>query len=322
MSTPSRRRPTLLLPLALLAGVALTLQACEGAEETDQESPLDITVNEVTHDELRQPGAVVVDTVGDRYIVSNLDGVPADEDGTGHLSVVSPEGEVVEPRWVDLAGTDRAMDSPGGMAIRGDSLFVADMECIRIFHRETGEDLGFSCLEDVSWITDVDVGPEGSIFVTDAGFELADGELASTGTDAVYRIVLEEGRQGATLARGDDLGRPYGIAVGRRGIFVTTAESGEVYRLTPQGDRTEIFPVSDRRFGGIAFLPDGGFVFSSWTDEVIFLVTGEGRVARLMEGIPEAGGLAFDPARNRIVIPLLGENRILLVDLPDDVDVE
>lgn len=320
MSRFAPRRPLCILSLLLFAGSISVLAACEMEEQEDH--PLDITVTEVTHDDLRQPSAVVVDTVADVYIVANINGTPADRDENGYLSLASPDGEITQPRWVDLSGTNRTMHAPSGMAIRGDSIFVADMDCVRIFGREDGEDLGFSCLEDVSWLTDVDVGPEGSIFVTDAGYELEDGELVATGTDAVYRLVLTEGQQGATLARGDELGRPAGIAVGRRGIFVTTLESGEVYRLTPQGDRTDIFPVSDRRFGGIAFLPDGGFAFSSWSDSAIFLVTGEGQVVRLLEDVPQPGGLAFDPRRNRLVIPLLESNRLLLVDLPDEIEVD
>lgn len=310
----------LLAPAVVLGMMTSALAGCE--QDRPPPSAMDLDITEIADAGFMGPAAVLADTVGDVYLVSNINGTPGDLDWNGFISRVSPDGEVLSLRWIDLSGTDRALSSPKGMAIRGDSLFVADLDCIRIFDRESGADLGFTCLDDVGSITDVDVGPEGSIFITDSGYEIEDGEPVPTGSDAVYRLVLTEGQRGATLARGEDLGRPNGIAVGRRGIFVTTSESGEIYRLTPQGERTTIFPVSDRHLDGIVFMPDGGFAFSSWTDEAIFLVLGDGTIVRLLEEVPQPGGLTFDPRRNRLVVPLFGEGRILFLNLPADPGAE
>jgi hypothetical protein len=310
-----RFRPfALALPFLVLAG-------CDDGERVAS-GPIDLEIHEVTEAGFLNPAAVLVDPEADVYLVSNVNGPSGSRDGNGFISRLSPDGEVLDLRWIDLTGTERAMHSPQGMAIRGDSLFVADLTCIRIFHRETGFDEGASCLEEVTHITDVDVGPEGSIFLVDSGLEYVDGAMRSTGTDAVYRLVITGTGGGSTLARGDELGRPRGISVGSRGIFVTTSESGEVFRLTPQGEKTTIFPVSNRHLDGLVFLPDGGFAFSSWSDEAVFLVTGGGQVVRLVEGLAEPGGLGFDPARNRLVVPLFSEGTVLFLDLPDDASAQ
>lgn len=300
-----------------LALSAASLVGC-GEQNRQARGPIDVDVQEVTEAGFINPAAVLVDEVADVYLVSNVNGPAGSRDGNGFISRLSPDGEVLDLRWIDLTGTDRAMNSPEGMAIRGDSIFVADLNCIRIFHRESGVDQGYSCLDDVTHITDVDVGPEGSVFVVDSGLEYADGEMRGTGTDAVYRLVIAGTGGGSTLARGDELGHPRGVAVGSRGIFVTTSGSGEVFRLTPQGEKTTIFPASDRHFGGLVFLPDGGFAFSSWSDEAIMLVTGQGDVVRLMENLPEPSGIGFDPARNRIIVPLFSEGTIVFLNLPAD----
>jgi hypothetical protein len=265
----------------------------------------------------RNPAAIVVDTVADVYLVSNTDGHPADRDGEGFISRVSPDGAVISLRWIDLQGTENPLHSPKGMAIRGDSLFVADLNCIRIFLRTTGTSLARTCIEDATYLTDVDVGPEGSVFVTQSGLTAGPGGLVpSGGDDAVYRLAVQEGRRGSTLAQAGDLGRPNGIAVGRRGIFVTTSQSGEIFRLTPEGQRTNLFPRSGRHLDGIVFLSDGGFAFSSWTDSAVFMVDPEGRVIRLMDALPSPGGLGYDPVRNRILVPLALEDRLVFLDLP------
>ncbi len=308
-----RRSPLAFLPLAALA--LLSVMGCE-AEEDEVVSAIQLEVSEVEHEGFAQPAGVVVDPENDVYLVSHINGSPAERDGNGFISRISPDGEVLDLRWIDLTGTDRALNSPRGMAIRGDSLFVVDIACIRIFELATGIDDGYTCLDGVSYLTDVDVGPEGSIFVTDAGLESENGVLQPTETDAVYRIVLAEGRRGATLGHGEEMGNPMGIAVGSRGIFVTTSGSGELYALTPAGDKTSIFPPSQRELAGLVFLPDGSFVFSSSSDGTLTMVDAGGQVTDLAEGIPDPQGLAYDVARHRLIVTSPGENRIFFLDLP------
>jgi len=306
------------MPLALTAVTALALLVVMGCEADEDEvvSAVQLEVTEVQDEGFAQPAGVVVDPENDVYLVSHMNGNPAERDGNGFISRISPDGEMLDLRWIDLTGTDRALNSPRGMAIRGDSLFVADVDCIRIFELETGMDDGYTCLDGVTFITDIDVGPEGSIFVTDAGLESEDGVLIPTGTDAVYRIVLAEGRRGSTLGHGEEMGNPRGIAVGSRGIFVTTSGSGELYALTPDGQKTSIFPASQRELDGIVFLPDGSFVFSSPSDGTLTMVDAGGQVTDLAEGIPDPQGLAYDVARHRLIVTSPGENRILFLDLP------
>jgi hypothetical protein len=224
---------------------------------------------------------------------------------------------LLELRWIDGADPMVALNAPKGMAIRGDSLFVADIDCVRIFHRVSGQPEGVRCFETATFLNDVDVGPEGSLFVTDSGLRAGvRGELEPSGSDGVFRLVLEDGRRGSTLASGAELGHPNGIAVGRRGIYVTTFGSGEIFRLAPSGERTTILPPSaGRQLDGIVHLRDGGFAFSSWGEQAVFLVTEEGRMSRLMEGLDAPADIGYDAARHRILVPLFNENRLVFIGL-------
>ncbi len=311
---------TISRPIARCAALSLSAFLLGGCDGDDSMGPLDVVVTEVDGIGLEQPAAVIHDPVDDVYLVSNISGAPADRDGSGFISKLSPDGEVLDLHWVRLFGPDLALNSPRGMAIRGDSLFVADLDCVRLFQRTEGTGVARVCLDGSTYLSDVDVGPEGSIFVADAGLQAGANGLEASGSDAVYRVVLEAGRQGSTLAQSPELGHPSGLAVGTRGIFVTTFGTGEIFRLTPAGERTSVIPASGRSFDGIVFLPDGGFAYSSSSESTIHLVTGEGRIVRLLEDIPEPGALGYDEARNRILVPLLSENRILFVDLPDEPD--
>lgn len=259
------------------------------------------------------PESVLADGSVDVYLVSNINGAPLDRDDNGFISRITPDGQLAELKWIDGADPAFTLNAPKGMAIRGDSLFVADIDCIRIFHRVSGQHLGDECLEGATFLNDLAVGPEGSLFVTDMGME-SDGQggLTPSGTDGLYRYPFQEGRRGATLATGAELGGPNGVAVGSRGIFVVTMRSGEVVRFDAAGIKTVVMPESDRQLDGIVFTNDGGFLFSSWGDSAVYRVDPAGAISRLVEGVPAPADIGYDAQRDRVLIPLFLDDKVLI----------
>lgn len=259
------------------------------------------------------PESVLADSVADVYLVSNINGSPLDADDNGFISRVTPDGRVEALKWIDGADPEVTLNAPKGMAIRGDSLFVADIDCIRIFHRVTGRSEGGECVDGATFLNDLAVGPENSIFVTDSGLRADEqGQLVPSGTDGLYRYPFQEGKRGATLASGPDLGNPNGVAVGPRGIFVTTWTSGEVLRFDPAGMKTAVVPASNRQLDGVVFTNDGGFLFSSWGDSAVYRVDAAGAVSRVIEHVPAPADIGYDAKRNRVLVPLFTENRVLI----------
>jgi hypothetical protein len=264
------------------------------------------------------PESVLADTVADVYYVSNINGTPLGEDDNGFISRVTPDGQVENLKWIDGAGADPniTLHAPKGMAIRGDTLFVADLKCIRMFNRLTGARANEVCIDSASMLNDIAVGPEGSIFVTDSGFrEGAGGAFEATGTDAVYRLTMREGSRGATIARDPDLGMPNGIAIGSRGIFVVTFGSGEVLRFTPNGEKTVVMAGGDRQLDGIVFDNAGGFLFSSWAESAVYHVDGSGQVHTILTDVESPADIGYDPRRNRVLVPLFNLDKVIFHDL-------
>ncbi len=316
----SLNSPLRLLTLSMaLAVVGLT--ACEEGEEIDL-GALAVEVIEVADVGFESPRAVIHDPVADVYLVSNISGEPTEDNDAGFISRITPDGEVEELVWIQTVGPQSRLNAPKGMAIAGDFLFVVDIQCIRMYDRESGVMDEQRCLDDVTDLTGLDAGPEGSLFVTDSGLTYANGAPTRTGTDAVYRLAVEDFSRGATLASGEELGNPMGIAVGSRGIFTVTRSTGEVIRLTPEGDRTDLLSQPDRQFEGVAFLADGGFAYSSSSDSAIYLVDGTGQLHTLLEDVDSPGDIGFDETRNRLLVPLTNENRLLIIDLHDDLDLD
>ena len=289
----------------------LPVAGCGGGEPAVEET---VAAVEVAGAGLRGPRAIIYDAAADVYLVSNVNGHPLEEDENGFVSRVSPDGEMLALEWIPSEGSTPRIDAPKGMAIRGDTLFITDIRCMRIADRETGEIHETRCLDDVTSLTGIDVAEEGSFFVTDSGYELANGESVPSASDALYRLSFRASQAGGTLARGADLNHPQGVAVGPRGIFVATA-AGDLFRFTPAGERTSILSNPEHVFEGVVFTADGGFAYSSSAAGAVYLVDATGAVRVLIDGIDAPGDLGYDPTRNRLLIPLLNDNRLLFVDL-------
>ncbi len=262
---------------------------------------------------LQGPRAVIYDPVDDVYLVSNVAGGPLDEDENGFVSRVSPDGEVLALQWSPPVGSGDTMDAPKGMAIRGDTLFITDIGCVHLANRLSGGIIETRCLDDVTSLSGIDVAPEGSLFLTDGGYSLVDGEVVPSSTDAVYRLTFRGDQRGATLARGPDLNHPTGVAVGSRGIFVTSA-GGDLFRFTGTGERTSILASDGQAYEGVVFVSGGGFAYSSSTSSAVYLVDGTGAVTPLASGVDRPGDLGFDSSRNRVLVPLFDENRLVFLE--------
>lgn len=308
MSFPALRIRSL-SPLALAA-----LVACGGGEPASDAAggasvaSGDIVVADVG---FSTPESVLHDPTADVYLVSNINGSPLEADGNGFISRLAPDGTVQALKWIDGEAQGVTLNAPKGMAIQDGILFVADISCIRMFDAVGGAPLGSVCLEHATFLNDVAPGGDGSIFFTDSGFEAGPEGFAPSGADAVYRMIVTEERVMA-VSKDPALGGPNGVAVGSRGIMVVTFGSGEVYRLTAEGDRTDVMPASQRQLDGIEMLPDGGFMMSSWGDQCVYRIGGDGHVSKVVEGVEAPADIGYDAGRNRVLVPLFNANQVII----------
>jgi hypothetical protein len=309
---------------ALALGTALVfLASCadSGGDEAGagEEAPASGEEGVTVVDEVgfATPESVLHDEVADIYLVSNISGEPLGQDDDGFISRMTPGGEVETLRWIDGADEAVTLHAPKGMAILGDSLYVADIDCVRIFVRTTGEAAGEVCIGDATFLNDITVDDNNTLYVTDMGMAAgeAEGELVPSGTDAVHRFTAD-GRSSAFI-EGEELGRPNGLAFGSRGLFLVSYGSGEIAQLTAQGTRVTVLPPGDRQLDGIVFTPEGGFLFSNWTDQTVRAVGPGGSIYTVAEGIPSPGDIGLDAQRDRVLVPSLSTNAVWIVELPE-----
>lgn len=291
--------------LLVVAALAAASGACGPGEQGDQaeggEAAAEMAGTRIEGVGFQGPESVLHDAAADVYLVSNINGQPTAADGNGFISRVSPDGSVSELKWIDGAAEGVTLDAPKGMAIVGDSLYVTDIDCVRVFVRTSGEPADDFCIEDATFLNDIAVDQNQVLYATDTGGDDAPG--------AVYRLRRDGAR--ATLASGAQLGGPNGITVSPRGILVVSVQSGEIYRLSADGQKTPVTPPSERRLDGLVFLPDERFYFSSWGDSAVYEVGTDGSVSRIIEGVAGPADMGYDAGRNRLLIPVLPGNALI-----------
>src|SRR6056297_1858189 len=84
-------------------------------------------------DGLSVPESVYHDRERGELYVSNIAGEPTEKNGAGHISRVSPDGEMIEAEWIT------GLDAPKGMVSDGTTLWVSDIDRLVAIDIEAGE---------------------------------------------------------------------------------------------------------------------------------------------------------------------------------------
>lgn len=258
------------------------------------------------------PESVLYDAAADVYLVANINGNPTGADGNGFISRVRPDGRVMELKWIDGTKPGVALNAPKGMAIRGNTLFVADITAVRMFDRRTGQFRGSVTVAGATFLNDAAAGPDGTVYVTDSGLK---PDFSPSGTDAVYKI----DRAGAlgTVAKGTHLKNPNGVAVLPDGrlVVVTFTPQGEVYRLTSAGQVEALPRMPAGQLDGVEVLSGGRLLVSSWASSTVYRVAADGKATAVVQNVKAPADIGYDRKRNRVLIPLFQDNRVVIQPL-------
>ncbi|HEX2191357.1 MAG TPA: SMP-30/gluconolactonase/LRE family protein, partial [Longimicrobiaceae bacterium] len=267
------------------------------------------------------PESVRYDPEQDVFFVSNMNGPGSRKDGSGYI-VRAAAGDVRRMEVFVQGGRNGAtLHAPKGMAIQGDTLWVADVDVLRGFHRRTGAPVAEVDLRPhrAVLLNDVAAGPDGSLRVTDTGIAMTAKGVIYRGGDRVFAV--GPGRAVSVQAAGPGLGRPNGITwdpEGRRWIVVSFHPfRSEVYALPAGGPaaRRTILAVGPGRFDGVERLPDGRLLVTAWSDSSLHVFDGA-RGERVIRGLWQPADLGVDTRRGRVAIPLVLQGRVEVWELP------
>jgi hypothetical protein len=263
----------------------------------------------VSEQGLDAPTAVFHDQRADVYLVTNAPAANGKANEPGFVARLAPSGKVLDPRWIDGGGRQVELRQPMAMTIRGDTLFVADQTCVRLFHRKSGQPLGSICPEGATELASLTVRNR-VVYVTDRSATTGNG-FSIISIDSLGHV--------SPVAGSEAVSHPSGIAAGPWGLFVTRTGEDYVSQLTPTGARA-VLRGSPKQSGGIVAARAGSFAFSNWTDSAVHYVDvrfakGRGALYTLARQLAEPGQLGYDASRDRILIPEAGRNRVTFVEM-------
>jgi hypothetical protein len=311
---------------ALMAGsAALCLGACHPLQRPAKHIAFSAPVPRViyqgnappaTPSGLNQPENLVYDSVADVYLVSNMGGGGAARDGNGFISRLRPDGTMLEARWIAGGVNGVTLDAPKGLAIRGDTLAVADISAVHLFDRRTGVPLGSIELPGVV-MNDLAYAADGSLWITDTGPAREPVPVdTSKDVDAVWRVT-PEGRVSA-VARGLALSRPDGLVLDGGDALVATFGANRIDRVHPGSEqgRTNVVTLAGGRVDGLRRLPDGALVATSWDAKTVWRVVPGEPPRALLTGVPSPAGVAVDTRRHRLAVTSMENDAVYFAPLP------
>ena len=265
----------------------------------------------ITIDSLATPESALHDSVQDVYLVSNINGSPSDADNNGFISRVRPDGSVEALRFIAGGVNGVTLNAPKGMALRGDSLWVSDITAVRVFNARTGASIATIDFKSrgAVFLNDVAAAPDGSIYITDTGVRIANGEFSHPGPDRIFRIG-PDGKVSVVMT-GTKLGQPNGLAWDPSSNRMLLASLGDSTIYAFAAGDTTLTPIvkGPGSYDGIEMLGGGQFVVSSHAVAAI-LVYRNGALTAVIDSLQDPADIGLDRKRNRVLIPSLGGNRL------------
>lgn len=255
------------------------------------------------------PEAMEYDAENDVYLVANINGSPFEKDDNGFISKISPEGKVIELKWLDGAESDINMNAPKGMLARDGKLYVADIDRVRVFDIASKKQLSDIKFAGSSFINGLSAAEDGGLWVSDSGMSPG---FKPNNTQALYKVSVN-GNISKVLS--GELGNPNGVCAADGKTWMVTLFSGQLRTMDSKGEVKTIMTLPFNRLDGLIKTNDGRLITSSWKAEGIYEITPNYKLNKIVDGLTSPADLGYDSKRNRLLVPLFLKDEILTYSL-------
>jgi hypothetical protein len=259
--------------------------------------------------DFQTPESILVDAKRDEYLVTNINGNPTATDNNGFISRVAPDGKISELKWLEGGKNGVTLNAPKGMALVGNTLYVADLDVVRVFNRNTKRSLGAIPVPGATFLNDLTSDKAGNVYVSDSGLT---PEFKPSGSAAVYKIGIS--RKVTQIAKGDALALPNGLFAAANGALVVAPfGSKDVYNLGSDGKQSTLATLPGGSLDGIEFFA-GAYYVSSWETSSVYKIK-DGAFSVVIDKVPSPADIGIDAKRGHLLIPVFNENRLIFQPL-------
>jgi sugar lactone lactonase YvrE len=313
----------------LVLAIAATPAGCKKKEEQTSETPPPVAADASTTAKAADaaagagprriadvgfatPESVLHDFANDVYYVSNINGAPGAVDGNGFISKLSPDGSVTALKWIDGEAEGVTLNAPKGMTIAKDTLYVADIDHVRMFDIATGKAKGEIAVKGATFLNDL-TQMAGVVYASDSGIEISEEGVKPTGTDAIYSI---DGDGNVTkMAEGEALNRPNGLHYADA-LHMVTFGSNQLHRVAKSGKTEVIAELPKGGLDGLVVLDDERVLVSSWECQCIYAGPPKGPFEPAISDVKAPADFGWDSRRKRVLVPLFEDDAVVFYDQP------
>lgn len=236
---------------------------------------------------LRTPESVYFHAASNTLFVTNIDGQPWAKDGKGFISLMTPGGRITLLKWIE------GLNSPKGIAITGNTMYVADMDELLVIDIKQAAIMQRIKPEGAENLNDVTADPQGNVYISDSKMK------------KVYRY--SNGKASLFI---ESLGGPNGLLWQPDGLLVL--DKGELKQLQADNSLKPLAPVTGG-VDGIERVKDNEFVVSCWQGEVFYVDTKAGTSTKLLDTQAQklqTADIGYDPKNRIVFIPTFFGNTV------------
>ncbi len=269
------------------------------AEETSPEQmpTMNVAIEEAwaTDTVMQTPESVLYDADNDAIYVANIGGINKEgQDGDGFISKLSPDGSVTTLKWAT------GLNDPKGMGQYENTLYVTDINQITAIDLATGEVTKKYPVEGASFLNDITVSSNGTVFATDSD------------TDKIHQLQNE---QITTWMSDSTLQRPNGLLAEDNRILLASAGGGflapiNMSNKTVEDHWIDEIPSAD----GIIKTESGDYIVSTWQGEVHYIDPQNNQHQKLLDTKAQeinAADIGYISSENLLLVPTFNDNRVV-----------
>lgn len=261
------------------------------------------------------PESAAYDPKGKVLYVGNFGGqklAPAEKDGLGYISKVSVDGKVIEQKWVPAPGGE-PLNKPKGIWVRGERLWVTDIDAVWIFDLKTKKGRRLA-LPGVGFADDPAVMDD-TLYISDnRNDKLVKVEPADF-LDGKNKPSISEIFSGKGF-------HPNGVYPSKVGMllfggFLTPERPKALYALGVSGQLKQLSdPIG--RIDGLYELADGSLLFTDWNTGSLSHWSEAGGARQLATGFKGPADFTVVPGTGgsmTVVVPDLVQSHLRFIQL-------
>ena len=251
---------------------------------------------ELSNEFIREPESTHYVETENAIFVANIVGGELDKDGEGWISKVSPEGEIIEGKWVE------GLNAPHGMRTYQGTLWVADIDELVGIDLESATVTARIPVPDSEFLNDLDIADDGTIFVSD------------TLTNEIYQVTQDG--DVSTFAPGVEKEFPNGLLIQDNKLIVAawgnivdfntfeTDVPGNVFELDlNSGEKTIITTEPLGNLDGIELDEEGNFLVTDFYGKLYLVDPTKGEAEELLSDLEYSADIALITRQDLVIIP-------------------